>query len=97
MGNKYRIGRKIGSGSFGDIYLGEDLVSARSPSITDGPQAPTLSLAKRLPSNLRVSKPSILSSSMKPASTNHWQEEWASPSCAGSGPSATTMQWSSTS
>ncbi len=22
MGNKYRIGRKIGSGSFGDIYLG---------------------------------------------------------------------------
>ena len=24
VGNKYRIGRKIGSGSFGDIYLGED-------------------------------------------------------------------------
>ncbi len=23
VGNKYRIGRKIGSGSFGDIYLGE--------------------------------------------------------------------------
>lgn len=23
MGNKYRIGRKIGSGSFGDIYLGK--------------------------------------------------------------------------
>lgn len=23
MGNKYRLGRKIGSGSFGDIYLGE--------------------------------------------------------------------------
>ena len=22
MGNKYRLGRKIGSGSFGDIYLG---------------------------------------------------------------------------
>ena len=22
VGNKYRIGRKIGSGSFGDIYLG---------------------------------------------------------------------------
>lgn len=25
MGNKYRIGRKIGSGSFGDIYLGMQL------------------------------------------------------------------------
>lgn len=23
MGNRYRLGRKIGSGSFGDIYLGE--------------------------------------------------------------------------
>lgn len=26
MGNKYRIGRKIGSGSFGDIYLGMHVV-----------------------------------------------------------------------
>ena len=25
VGNKYRIGRKIGSGSFGDIYLGKDV------------------------------------------------------------------------
>lgn len=25
VGNKYRLGRKIGSGSFGDIYLGEYL------------------------------------------------------------------------
>ena len=23
VGNKYRLGRKIGSGSFGDIYLGD--------------------------------------------------------------------------
>jgi hypothetical protein len=23
VGNKYRLGRKIGSGSFGDIFLGE--------------------------------------------------------------------------
>lgn len=23
VGNRYRLGRKIGSGSFGDIYLGE--------------------------------------------------------------------------
>lgn len=27
VGNKYRLGRKIGSGSFGDIYLGEFLVT----------------------------------------------------------------------
>lgn len=27
VGNKYRIGRKIGSGSFGDIYLGKALLS----------------------------------------------------------------------
>lgn len=26
VGNKYRIGRKIGSGSFGDIYLGMSLI-----------------------------------------------------------------------
>lgn len=26
VGNKYRLGRKIGSGSFGDIYLGEELL-----------------------------------------------------------------------
>ena len=25
VGNKYRIGRKIGAGSFGDIYLGKVL------------------------------------------------------------------------
>ena len=24
IGNKYRVGRKIGSGSFGDIYLGTE-------------------------------------------------------------------------
>lgn len=27
VGNKYRIGRKIGSGSFGDIYLGKTSLS----------------------------------------------------------------------
>lgn len=26
VGNKYRLGRKIGSGSFGDIYLGKNMV-----------------------------------------------------------------------
>lgn len=30
VGNKYRIGRKIGSGSFGDIYLGATLVPSLS-------------------------------------------------------------------
>lgn len=27
VGNKYRLGRKIGSGSFGDIYLGKYFLS----------------------------------------------------------------------
>ena len=27
VGNKYRLGRKIGSGSFGDIYLGNYFLS----------------------------------------------------------------------
>lgn len=30
VGNKYRLGRKIGSGSFGDIYLGEFLLFSNS-------------------------------------------------------------------
>lgn len=29
VGNKYRLGRKIGSGSFGDIYLGKPRVLVR--------------------------------------------------------------------
>lgn len=27
VGNKYRLGRKIGSGSFGDIYLGTTIIT----------------------------------------------------------------------
>ncbi|KAI9277525.1 casein kinase I like hhp1, variant 2 [Umbelopsis sp. AD052] len=33
VGNKYRIGRKIGSGSFGDIYLGSNIVSGEEVAI----------------------------------------------------------------
>lgn len=33
VGNKYRLGRKIGSGSFGDIYLGENLDCSLSSCI----------------------------------------------------------------
>ena len=33
VGNKYRIGRKIGSGSFGDIYQGTDIQSGESVAI----------------------------------------------------------------
>lgn len=29
VGNKYRLGRKIGSGSFGDIYLGKQCFVVR--------------------------------------------------------------------
>ena len=38
VGNKYRLGRKIGSGSFGDIYLGE---GPDSQNLTEHPR-PTL-------------------------------------------------------
>ncbi|XP_074649405.1 casein kinase I-like isoform X2 [Tubulanus polymorphus] len=33
VGNKYRLGRKIGSGSFGDIYLGTDITNADEVAI----------------------------------------------------------------
>lgn len=33
VGNKYRLGRKIGSGSFGDIYLGTDVTSPEEVAI----------------------------------------------------------------
>jgi hypothetical protein len=32
VGNKFRLGRKIGSGSFGEIYLGSFFVSSSSSS-----------------------------------------------------------------
>lgn len=33
VGSKYRIGKKIGSGSFGDIYLGVNIVSGEEVAI----------------------------------------------------------------
>ncbi|KAJ3216520.1 serine/threonine protein kinase [Clydaea vesicula] len=33
VGNKYRLGRKIGSGSFGDIYLGTNIVNGEDVAI----------------------------------------------------------------
>ncbi|CAH0701236.1 unnamed protein product [Spodoptera exigua] len=33
VGNKYRLGRKIGSGSFGDIYLGTNIVTKEEVAI----------------------------------------------------------------
>jgi serine/threonine protein kinase len=33
VGGKYRIGRKIGSGSFGDIYLGVNIISGEEVAI----------------------------------------------------------------
>uniref|UniRef100_A0A1I8FVS5 non-specific serine/threonine protein kinase n=2 Tax=Macrostomum lignano TaxID=282301 RepID=A0A1I8FVS5_9PLAT len=33
VGNKYRLGRKIGSGSFGDIYLGTDVTNGEEVAI----------------------------------------------------------------
>ncbi|KAL9540894.1 casein kinase I [Mucor bainieri] len=33
VGNKYRIGRKIGAGSFGDIYLGTNLITGEEVAI----------------------------------------------------------------
>ena len=33
VGNKYRIGRRIGSGSFGDIYLGTNINTGEEVAI----------------------------------------------------------------
>jgi serine/threonine protein kinase len=33
VGNKYRLGRKIGSGSFGDIYLGTNISTGQEVAI----------------------------------------------------------------
>lgn len=33
VGNKYRLGRKIGSGSFGDIYIGTDITNGEEVAI----------------------------------------------------------------
>lgn len=33
VGNKYRLGRKIGSGSFGDIFLGTDITSVEEVAV----------------------------------------------------------------
>ena len=33
IGKKYRMGRKIGSGSFGDIYLGTNLTTGEDVAI----------------------------------------------------------------
>jgi hypothetical protein len=72
VGNKYRIGRKIGSGSFGDIYLGK--MASRSKYLKTGltphAQAPTSFPEKRLLSSSKASKPNTLNSNMKPVSTS---------------------------
>lgn len=33
VGSKYRLGRKIGSGSFGDIYIGTDITNGEEVAI----------------------------------------------------------------
>lgn len=33
VGNRYRLGRKIGSGSFGDIYLGTNISTGEEVAI----------------------------------------------------------------
>lgn len=62
VGNKYRIGRKIGSGSFGDIYLGK-LIKSWSRSVLNDeanyPQEPISFLVKRLPLSSNPSRRSI--------------------------------------
>lgn len=37
MGKKYRLGRKIGSGSFGDIYLGTNMTTGEEASLDYSP------------------------------------------------------------
>jgi len=94
VGNKYRIGRKIGSGSFGDIYLGPHKLPPLDVTIANRDQVPTSSPVRRSPSSSRASRPSTLSSSMRLASTSRSLAVSVSRSCAGLVPSATTTPWS---
>jgi serine/threonine protein kinase len=43
VGNKYRLGRKIGSGSFGDIYLGTNIQTGEQVAIKLVRPTPSLS------------------------------------------------------
>ena len=98
VGGKYRLGKKIGSGSFGElarhshnVHVADRSMQAISTSVS------TSSPARRLPSSSSPSRPSIPSSSTSPRSTRLWLVALVSPLSVGSGQSATTMPWSSTS
>ena len=45
VGNKYRLGRKIGSGSFGDIYLGTNISTLEEGRTLFGLLIPTFKLS----------------------------------------------------
>ena len=50
IGGRFRLGRKIGSGSFGEIYVGRDVVSGREVAIKMEPsktRAPQLHIETR--------------------------------------------------
>jgi hypothetical protein len=81
VGNKYRLGRKIGSGSFGDIYLGKaSRILCETQQISSlvsvfFQQGPTLQPERRLQSSWNASRHGTLNCTLSPNSIKWCKEE----------------------
>lgn len=92
VGGKYRLGKKIGSGSFGES-------SRLLMASADVAQVIFISAlisfpARKSPSSSSRSRQNTLSSNMRARSTRPLREASAFHLSGGSAPSATTMPWS---
>lgn len=96
VGGKYRLGKKIGSGSFGmsfyQIFWHKFTVLPQVTSISGS----ILYQERKWPSNWNQLRPSIPNSNMSPKFIKRSLAVSGFLSCAGSAPNATIMPWSST-
>jgi len=95
VGGKYRIGKKIGSGSFGMFSLRLSARDVADKQVTSTSEL-TSSRARKSPSSSSQSRPSTRSSSTSPRFTSRSREVLECHSYDGTVPSATTTPWSLT-